>query len=409
MSPVRAPALELAPGLRLLILANCRSRTSRWGAGRDSVRGHVRRHRTFAINKRFGEVHANKDVNLTVERGTIHGIVGENGAGKSTLMSILYGFYEADSGEIHVNGKPVSIRSRPMPSMSASAWCTALHAGRAADGGRERDARRRRRRDAARGRSQGAGRTRAARARLRPRDRCRRHRGRSRSACSSASKFSALSRRGHSHPRRADRGAHAPEADALFELLGAEGPGKTVILITHKLREIMAVTDRVSVMRRGEMVATVETANTSPPELAELMVGRRVLLRVEKSERGQALHARGREPVGGRPSRRAASRECRVQGSRGRDRRHRRRGRQRPERTPGGHRRHAPARSRTMRFEGREIRFTDHNPHRMRQLGLLHVPEDRLRMGLVPAFPAFECHPRLQRRATARFGTDPRP
>src|SRR3712207_9138301 len=57
------------------------------------------------------------------------------------------------------------------------------------------------------------------------------------------------------------------------------------ILITHKLREIMAVTDRVSVMRRGEMVATFVTAETSPPQLAEAMVGRRVLLRVEKEGR----------------------------------------------------------------------------------------------------------------------------
>src|SRR6476619_5556990 len=63
------------------------------------------------IDKSFGEVHANKDVSLKVERGTIHGIVGENGAGKSTLMSILYGFYEADSGEILINGEARRIRS----------------------------------------------------------------------------------------------------------------------------------------------------------------------------------------------------------------------------------------------------------------------------------------------------------
>lgn len=63
------------------------------------------------IDKRFGAVHANKDIHLSVERGTIHGIVGENGAGKSTLMSIVYGFYEADQGEIRVNGQRVSIRS----------------------------------------------------------------------------------------------------------------------------------------------------------------------------------------------------------------------------------------------------------------------------------------------------------
>ncbi|HHY49294.1 MAG TPA: ATP-binding cassette domain-containing protein, partial [Alphaproteobacteria bacterium] len=61
------------------------------------------------INKRFGPVHANKDIDLKVRRGSIHGIVGENGAGKSTLMSILYGFYTADSGEIFVNGQRVDI------------------------------------------------------------------------------------------------------------------------------------------------------------------------------------------------------------------------------------------------------------------------------------------------------------
>ena len=56
----------------------------------------------FDINKNFGTVCANKNVSLTVKSGTIHGIVGENGAGKSTLMSVLYGFYQADSGSISV-------------------------------------------------------------------------------------------------------------------------------------------------------------------------------------------------------------------------------------------------------------------------------------------------------------------
>src|SRR3546814_18894627 len=62
------------------------------------------------INKHFGPVHANRDVSLTVRRGTIHGIIGENGAGKSTLMSILYGFYEAASGEIRVDGRRLRIK-----------------------------------------------------------------------------------------------------------------------------------------------------------------------------------------------------------------------------------------------------------------------------------------------------------
>jgi general nucleoside transport system ATP-binding protein len=62
------------------------------------------------IDKSFGTVHANKNINLKVEKGTIHGIIGENGAGKSTLMSILYGFYQADGGEIRIDGKPLTIR-----------------------------------------------------------------------------------------------------------------------------------------------------------------------------------------------------------------------------------------------------------------------------------------------------------
>ena len=73
------------------------------------------------------------------------------------------------------------------------------------------------------------------------------------------------------------------EADHLFRILaGLKDQGKTVILITHKLREIMEATDNVSVMRRGTMVATVKTTETSPEALAELMVGRKVLLEVEK-------------------------------------------------------------------------------------------------------------------------------
>jgi len=61
------------------------------------------------VDKRFGAVHANRSVNLTVRAGTAHGIVGENGAGKSTLMSILYGFYQADSGSVEIDGQPVRI------------------------------------------------------------------------------------------------------------------------------------------------------------------------------------------------------------------------------------------------------------------------------------------------------------
>jgi basic membrane protein A len=76
------------------------------------------------IDKRFGAVQANRAVDLTVPKGTIHGIVGENGAGKSTLMSILYGFYEADGGSIAIDGRPARSRAAATPSRAASAWCT---------------------------------------------------------------------------------------------------------------------------------------------------------------------------------------------------------------------------------------------------------------------------------------------
>ena len=86
-------------------------------------------------------------------------------------------------------------------------------------------------------------------------------------------------------PHPASQAGTTQEADHLFRILRRlKGQGKTVILITHKLREVMAVTDRVSVMREGTMVAHFDTADTTVAELAELMVGRRVLLRVEKGE-----------------------------------------------------------------------------------------------------------------------------
>ncbi len=63
----------------------------------------------IGVSKSFGPVQANKDIDMTVAKGAIHGIVGENGAGKSTLMSILYGFYKADAGEIKIDGVTTEI------------------------------------------------------------------------------------------------------------------------------------------------------------------------------------------------------------------------------------------------------------------------------------------------------------
>jgi len=347
------------------------------------------------IDKRFGAVHANRAVDLVVERGTIHGIVGENGAGKSTLMSILYGFYEADSGEIRIGGEPKRIRS-PADAIRAGIGMVHQHfmlvetltvvenVMLGAEGGPLLRA--------------GAARVRAAIARLARED------GLAVDPDALVGDLSVGLQQRVEILKALVRGAEIlildeptavltpPEADALFALLKTlKAQGKTVILITHKLREIMAVTDRVSVMRRGEMAATLDTAATSPPALAELMVGRRVLLRVEKSAKtpgAPVLEVDNLSVVDSAGVLRVADASLTVRageivgiaGVAGN-------GQSELLEAIAGMRRPATG---TIRLGGREVPRAEHTPRRLRERGLLHVPEDRLRTGLVRSFPAFE-------------------
>ncbi|SFO16718.1 nucleoside ABC transporter ATP-binding protein [Mesorhizobium sp. NFR06] len=242
----------------------------------------------IGINKSFGAVRANRDINLQVARGTIHGIVGENGAGKSTLMSILYGFYQADSGEIHVGGKPASIHT--------SNDAIALGIGMVHQHfmlvdnftvleniilGAETDA---------------LLKSSIAKARSEL-DRLEREYGLEVDPDAVIEELPVGLQQRVEILKALYRGAEIlildeptgvltpAEADHLFRILKQlKEQGKTIVLITHKLREIMAITDTVSVMRQGTMVATRVTKETTVGELAELMVGRRVLLRVEKGE-----------------------------------------------------------------------------------------------------------------------------
>ncbi len=242
----------------------------------------------IGIDKRFGAVHANKDVTLAIAQGSIHGIIGENGAGKSTLMSILFGFYRADKGEIKIKGEPVKISSSAdaishgigmvhQHFMLVDTFTVLENIVLGAEGGRLIGP------ALAKARQEL---TRLARdyeldvdpdaivgelpVGLQQR----------------VEILKALFKGAETLILDEPTGVLTPdEANHLFRILGQlRDQGKTVILITHKLREIMAITDRVSVMRQGALVATKETKSTSVEELAELMVGRRVLLRVKKAK-----------------------------------------------------------------------------------------------------------------------------
>jgi simple sugar transport system ATP-binding protein len=182
------------------------------------------------------------------------------------------------------------------------------------------------------------------------------------------------------------------EADHLFKVLGQlRQQGKTVVFITHKLREIMAITDRVSVMRRGEIVATRETSTTSPSELAELMVGRSVRLKIDKgpATSGRAvLEVRGlgyRDKSGVERLRDVsfAVRAGEIVGIAGVA------GNGQSElleiiagiKTPSAG---------EIAINGVPLPARHRDPHLMRELKVGHVPEDRQHMGLVMSFEAAE-------------------
>ncbi|AHM02864.1 putative nucleoside ABC transporter, ATP-binding protein component [Roseibacterium elongatum DSM 19469] len=348
------------------------------------------------ISKAFGPVQANKDISISVQPGTIHGIVGENGAGKSTLMSILYGFYKADKGEIYINGTLT-----PIPDSQA-----AIRAGigmvhqhfklvenftvvenvilGAEDGAMLQPS--------------------IAKARKLLTDLAKEYG----LEVNPDTRIEDLSV-GHQQRveilkqlyRQADilildepTGVLTPaEADQLFRILERlKEEGKTIILITHKLREIMEVTDTVSVMRRGQMTATVKTAETSPAELAELMVGRKVLLRVDKApaQPGQVvlevdnLHVRhhGVEKLKGISFQIRAGEILGIAGVAGN-------GQSELLEVLGGM---IPAQGGVVRVNGDEIDLTgaksDGQSRRAR--GIAHVPEDRQSEGLIMPYEAWE-------------------
>ncbi|MCL7464555.1 ABC transporter ATP-binding protein [Phaeovulum sp. NW3] len=348
------------------------------------------------ISKSFGPVQANKNISIRVMPGTIHGIIGENGAGKSTLMSILYGFYKADAGEIVIHGRPVSIPDSQAAIRAGIGMVfqhfklvqnfTVLE-------------------NVILGVEEGA--------MLRP------------SLAKARKVLAQLAEEyeldvdpdavvedlsvGHQQRveilkalyRQADilildepTGVLTPaEADHLFRILAnLREQGKTIILITHKLREIMEITDTVSVMRRGEMTATVKTAESSPEQLAELMVGRKVLLHVPKGpanpgktvlevENLRVVDEDGVERLRGINLTIRAGEVLGIAGVAGN-------GQSDLLRVLGGY----GTATGTVRVNGQEIDLTGKhsNGQTRRARGIAHVPEDRQSLGLIMDFTAWE-------------------
>ena len=239
------------------------------------------------INKSFGHVQANKNINLKINKGTIHGIIGENGAGKSTLMSIVFGLYQADSGVIDINGKTINLKS-PRDSIESGIGMVHQHfmlvenfsvleniilgfEGELVFGKN------------------------LEKAKTDLKKLCENYKLNI-DLDSIIGDLSVGFRQRVEILKSLYRGAEIlildeptgvltpQEVDELFKILRSlQEEGKTIVLITHKLNEIMDLTSEVSVMRQGEMVGHTKTNSTNKEELAEMMVGRSVLLRINKS------------------------------------------------------------------------------------------------------------------------------
>jgi simple sugar transport system ATP-binding protein len=341
------------------------------------------------VTKRFGAVLANDHLNITVDSGTIHAIVGENGAGKSTAMRIAYGFYAADSGEILVDDEVREIRA-PRDAIALGIGMVHQHfmlvrpmtvtenIVLGAEPGSAMALDLRRAATAIRGLSEEFRLTVDPDATVEALSVGQQQR---------VELLKALYRRAELLILDEPTAVLTPqEVEEFFSILRRmRSQGKTVVIITHKLSEVLAISDRVTVMRDGRVVGNVKTSETNAAELARLMVGREVLLRVAKSPakpgqdvltvrnlsvqrvNGVSFEVRAGEIVGIAGVEGNGQTEL-IEALAG----------LLPEEQVTG----------TISFGGRDLRTV--GAKRRREIGIAHVPEDRHRRGLLLDFSLSE-------------------
>ena len=239
------------------------------------------------ITKRFGKVVANNDINLTLKKGEILSLLGENGSGKTTLMNMLSGIYYPDEGEVYVDGKKVEIKS-PKDAFDLHIGMIHQHfklvdvftaaeniiLGLKGDKGK-------------------LDKTSVAKAVREIADRY----GFEIDPSQKVYNMSVSQKQTVEIVKVLYRGADVlildeptavltpQETDKLFAIMrNMRDDGKAIIIITHKLHEVLAVSDRVAVLRKGEYIGDVPTAEASQQSLTDMMVGRSVSLNIDRPE-----------------------------------------------------------------------------------------------------------------------------
>ncbi len=337
------------------------------------------------ITKTFGNVTANNDVSITVHKGTIHAIVGENGAGKSTIMRIAYGFYKADSGQIVVNGNVVSIKS-PHDAialgigmvhqhfMLVDTMTAAENIVLGAETGTATNL------DLDKANRDILALSNELRLGVDPKAYIE---DLSVGQQQRVELLKALYRNAELLILDEPTAVLSPqEVEEFFGILRRmKEQGKTVIIITHKLDEVLAISDEVTVMRDGKSVGNVRTAETSAKDLARMIVGRDVLLRVDKSDAtpdGTVLEVKGLSVSGKNgPAVKGVSFSVRageivgIAGIEGNGQTELIEALSGLTKATGGN----------VEFDGKDI--TNQSARQLKELGIAHIPEDRHKRGLL--------------------------